>query len=82
MYLQKTLHTIIHISAIQMVARSMNINVQQLMNKQMWNIPASGIFSAMKRNGVLTPATKWTGLENMMLSKTWSQMITYMIPCT
>jgi len=42
----------------------------------MWNIPASGIFSAMTRNGVLTPATKWTGLENMMLSKSWSQMIT------
>ena len=49
-----------------------------------WYIHAMKYHAAIKNSEVLTHATTWVNLENMMLNKTsLSQKITYsMIPCT
>lgn len=36
---------------------------------KMWSIPTLEYYSAVKRSEVLTPATVWMNLENMMLGE-------------
>jgi hypothetical protein len=37
--------------------------------KKMWYLYTMEFYSAMKKNGILSFASKWMGLENMILSK-------------